>query len=224
MPAGERAAARSLLISRSDTAGLFLKAVDAGQVAQADLSVEEARRLAQLNNPVINPWVEKRFGRLSATPGEKQARISYINLVVNRHGKADAVRGREIFRKQCAGCHQFQGEGIKLGPDLTTADRSNLMHLIGNIVDPSASIRPEFQSQVIETTEGRVITGVVIEANANAVVVADAKNERVTLPRSRIESISASPQSLMPDKLLDGLPDEDLAHFFAYLRNPPSMR
>ena len=224
MPAGERAAARSLLISRSDTAGLFLKAVDAGQVAQADLSVEEARRLAQLNDPVINPWVEKRFGRLSATPGEKQARISYINLVVNRHGKADAVRGREIFRKQCAGCHQFQGEGIKLGPDLTTADRSNLMHLIGNIVDPSASIRPEFQSQVIETTEGRVITGVVIEANANAVVVADAKNERVTLPRSRIESISASPQSLMPDKLLDGLPDEDLAHFFAYLRNPPSVR
>jgi len=224
MPAGERAAVRSLLISRADTAGLLLKAIDAEQLAQADLSVEEARRLAQLNDPVISQWVEKRFGRLSATPGEKQARISYINLVVNRHGKADPVRGKEIFRKQCASCHQFQGEGAKLGPDLTTADRSNLMHLIGNIVDPSASIRPEFQSQVIETKEGRVLTGVVVEANANAVVIADAKNERVTLPRSRIESISATPQSLMPDKLLDGLPDEDLAHFFAYLRNPPSVR
>lgn len=224
MTAGERTAARSLLISRSDTAGLFLKAIDAGQVSQKDLTVEEARRLAQLNDPVIGPWVEKRYGRLSATPGEKQARISYINLVVNRHGKGDAARGREIFRKQCANCHQFQGEGTKLGPDLNTADRSNLMHLIGNIVDPSASIRPEFQSQVIETTDGRVLTGVVVEANANAVVVADAKNERVTVPRFRIESISASPQSLMPDKLLDGLIDEDLAHFFAYLRNPPPAR
>jgi hypothetical protein len=34
--------------------------------------------------------------------------------------------------------------------------------------------------------------------------------------------ISASPQSLMPEKLLDGLADEELAHFFAFLRgNPP---
>ena len=222
MAASEKTAARSLLVSRVETGRVLTKAIDSGAITQSDLGVEEARRLAQLNDKDLTAWVEKRFGRLSSTPGEKQARISYINLVVNRHGKGDPQKGLETFRKQCSNCHQFGSEGKKLGPDLTTADRSNLMHLIGNIVDPSASIRPEFQTQVIETTEGRVITGVVIEANANAVVVADSKNERVTLPRSRIETISASPQSLMPEKLLDGLADEELAHFFAFLRgNPP---
>lgn len=224
MPAGEKAAARSLLISRAETGRALIRAIDSGTIPQSDLGVEEARRLAQLNDKEVTPWVEKRFGRLSSTPGEKQARISYINLVVNRHGKGNPERGREVFRKQCANCHQFGAEGKKLGPDLATADRSNLMHLIGNIVDPSASIRPEFQSQVIETAEGRVLTGVVVEANANEVVVADSKNERVTLPRSRIDSITASPQSLMPEKLLDGLADEDLAHFFAFLRGVPPGR
>ena len=224
MTSGEKGAARSLLVSRAETGKALSKAIDSGLIPQADLGVEEARRLAQLNDKDLTPWVEKRFGRLSSTPGEKQARISYINLVVNRHGKGNPERGRELFRKQCANCHQFGAEGKKLGPDLTTADRSNLMHLIGNIVDPSASIRPEFQTQVIETVEGRVITGVVVEANANAVVVADSKNERLTLPRSRVEAITPSPQSLMPEKLLDGLADEDLAHFFAFLRGAPPAR
>lgn len=224
MAAGEKTSARSLLISRAETAAALAKAIDAGSVPASDLGVEEARKMAQLKDKDLTAWVEKRFGRLSSTPGEKQARISYINLVVNRHGKGDPKRGQEIFRKQCSNCHQFGGEGKKLGPDLTTADRSNLMHLIGNIVDPSASIRPEYQSQVIETSEGRLLTGVVVEANANAVIVADSKNERVTVPRSRIETINASPQSLMPEKLLDGLPDEDLAHFFAFLRGTPPGR
>lgn len=223
MPAGEKSAARSLLGSRPETGKTLAKAIDEGVIPLPDLGVEEARKLAQLGDEELTAWVEKRFGRLTSTPGEKQARSSYINLVVNRHGKGDPAIGREIFRKQCANCHQFGIEGKKLGPDLATADRSNLMHLIGNIVDPSASIRPEFQSQVIQTTEGRVLTGVVVEANANAVVVADSKNERLTLPRSRIEAITASPQSIMPEKLLDGLADEELAHFFSFLRgNPPA--
>ena len=106
--------------------------------------------------------VEKHFGKLApATAGEKQARIAWLNAALGREKPATRRTGKALFTKHCAACHQLHGEGGKVGPDLTTADRKNRGYLLAHIVDPSGYIRPEFVVHNVLTTDGRKLSGIV---------------------------------------------------------------
>jgi hypothetical protein len=64
----------------------------------------------------------------------------------------------------------------------------------------------------------------VVESTPQAVTLVDAKNERTVVSRSNVESLEPSPVSLMPEKLLDQLTNEQLRDLFAYLQadRPPA--
>ncbi|MFM8934009.1 MAG: c-type cytochrome, partial [Gemmataceae bacterium] len=213
--------ARRLLLSRANTARVYLDSLDRNPKLGPVPTREEAQALVELKDPSITAWVEKKYGKIGTVSGEKQARISYIDLVVGRLPPGNPKRGKDLFvKQQCANCHTLFGEGTKLGPDLTTADRGSRRALITHIVEPSGAIRPEFQSHVVETTDGKFITGLMVESPPDTITLADVKNFRTTLKRSDVENIQPANISLMPEKLLDGLTDEQLADFFAYLMAP----
>ena len=153
-----------------------------------------------------------------ATAGEKISRIRSVNLIVSRGGKGDVANGRLLFQKNCATCHTLFGEGNKIGPDLTSADRKNREYLITQIVDPSAVIRAEYQAFTVETKDGRSLFGLIVESTPGAVTLVDSKNERTVLARSKIEEMTSSATSLMPEKILDPLSDEELCDLFSYLQ------
>src|SRR5439155_19407935 len=134
-------------------------------------------------------------------------------------GKGDPAKGQPLFKQHCATCHTLFGEGNKVGPDLTSADRKGRELLMLNIVDPSAVIRPEFAAYTLLTTDGRLLTGLVVEASEQAVTLVDAKNEKTTVPRDKIDQLKPSPVSLMPEKLLDELTDQEVRDLFSYLQS-----
>jgi putative heme-binding domain-containing protein len=142
---------------------------------------------------------------------------------VNRT-KPDINHGRELFKKQCANCHILFGEGSKVGPDLTTSDRQSLTQLVTHVVDPSAYIRPEFVAQVVETSDGRTLTGLLAEETGNSITLIDAKNQKTVLARGKVESMASSPKSIMPEGILDTLTDQDIADLFSYLRSNPTPK
>jgi putative heme-binding domain-containing protein len=119
------------------------------------------------------------------------------------------------------------GEGEKIGPDLTGADRKNRDALLLEIVDPNAVIRPEYVAQVVLTTDGRVLTGLITESTPQTVTLLDAKNERTIIAREKIEAMRPSALSLMPERLLDPLDAQELRDLFAYLQGdgpePPQV-
>jgi putative heme-binding domain-containing protein len=139
-------------------------------------------------------------------------------------GKGGHANGRLLFQKHCATCHTLFGEGNKIGPDLTTADRRNREYLITQVVDPNAIIRAEYQAFNVETKDGRSLTGLVVESNAGSVTLVDGKNERTVIPRPRIEQMAPSPVSLMPEKILDPLTDQEICDLFAYLQSDGPRR
>ena len=51
-----------------------------------------------------------------------------------------------------------------------------------------------------------------------AVTLVDGKNERTVVARSKIEEMTPSRVSLMPEKILDPLSDRELCDLFAYLQ------
>ena len=224
LPKGTTNAALNLLASRPATAKLLLDSEETGALGKELVTLELARKMSGHKDPELLKRLEKKWGKLSpATDGEKQARMSYIQLIIGRAGSADPAKGKPIYEQKCATCHQLFGKGQKVGPDLTSAERQTLAPLVGHIVDPSANIRPEFRAFIVTTKDGRFLTGLVAEETAGAVTLIDVKGERIVVPRAQIEEMNASPASLMPEKALDGLSDQEIIDFFAYLRlrEPP---
>jgi putative heme-binding domain-containing protein len=219
-----RSRTQSLLASRAASGLALLQAVDAGCIAPRDLPLDQLQRLSKYKDERINKLIAKHWGTIApATAGEKISRIRSINLILSRGGKGDAANGRLLFQKNCAVCHTLFGEGNKVGPDLTGADRKNREYLITQIVDPSAVIRAEFQAFNIEMKDGRSLFGLVVENTPSAVTLVDGKNERTVVARNKIEEMKPSPVSLMPEKILDPLSDQELCDLFGYLQGdgPP---
>lgn len=214
----------ALLAQRESFALDLLKSVDSNAIPKTDISMDMARSMASHKDASIQKLLEKHWGKVSPpSPGEKIARISYVQLVVNRT-KPDMNHGKELFKKQCANCHMLFGEGNKVGPDLTTSDRQSLTQLVTHVVDPSAYIRPEFVAQVVETSDGRTLTGLLAEETGNSITLIDAKNQKTVLARNKVESMASSPKSIMPEAILDTLTDQDIADLFSYLRSNPTPK
>jgi putative heme-binding domain-containing protein len=197
----------------------LLQAVDSGRIAPRDVPIDQLRRLAVYKDERIGKLLAKHWGTVApATTGEKISRIRSVNLILSRVGKGDAQKGHELFRKHCAACHSLFGEGAKIGPDLTGADRKNREYLLTQIIDPSAVIRPEYQAFTIETKDGRSLFGLIVESSSGSVTLVDSKSEKTVLARSKIDHMEPSAVSLMPEKILAPLSDQELCDLFTYLQ------
>ena len=80
-------------------------------------------------------------------------------------------------------------------------------------------IRKEYLSYLVETTDGRVLTGLIAEQSPGSVTLLGAKNDRTTIARDQIASINESATSLMPDNLLSTLKPQELRDLFSYLQS-----
>lgn len=221
---GDRAAVRRVLFSRPTTAMKYLELIDAKKLPAAEVQLTELRPLLAFNDKPLAAIIEKHYGKIGpATPGEKQARITWVGVILNK-GKGDAKAGQPLFKQHCATCHQFHGEGNKIGPDLTTADRKNTPYMVANIVDPSSYIRTEYVQHEANLLDGRKVIGIVTESTAKTVTLVDAQNKKTTVSREDLEDLKPSAVSMMPEKQLDTLTDQQICDLFAYLRSDPPKK
>ena len=211
------ARAIDLLLGRKPSAAALLKSVDRGLLKASSLPVVQVRRVALFEDRDLDALVTKHWGKLAAaTREEKLAEVRRLNNDLRAAG-GNAVAGKAVFKKLCATCHQFRGEGTKLGPDLTTANRKDRDYLLISLVDPSVVIRKEFLSHIVQMRDGRVLNGLIVERGDAGLTLANAKNERVTLAVADIEELRESPVSLMPDDQYKLLKPQELRDLFAYL-------
>jgi putative membrane-bound dehydrogenase-like protein len=214
-----QARAVAVLSSRPAWAGRLLDAVDVGQIDAAALSLDNLRRIVQHAQPPLTARVERRWGRVrAATPGELQAQIVVLARTLSQ-GPGQLEPGQKLFLKHCGTCHTLFGEGQKVGPDLTSADRRNQDSLLLNIVDPNSTVRPEYVAQVVTLQDGRVLTGLLGDSGPQRITLLDGKNPPLALDRDQVESLVPSQLSLMPEKLLEPLQPQELRDLFRYLQS-----
>ena len=207
-----------VLVSRPAWSRQLLQAVASGQVDPKIISTEEVRHLLLHGDADMARQVAARWGAIrTTTPREKAGKIKAVEIYLAR-GTGHAPSGHALFLKHCAICHRLYGEGNQIGPDLTAADRKNLSVLLPNVIDPSAVIRPEFRSYNVVLSDGRILTGLLADSNDSTVTVLDAKNQRTVVKRADIEELKVSDTSLMPDKVLEPLDEQEVRDLFAYLR------
>ena len=134
----------------------------------------------------------------------------------------DADRGRQVFLNtagvSCKNCHRIAGEGGDVGPELTTIARKfNRAELLESILEPSKRIEAKYVTYLVETKDGRVVSGLLTDRNAQEVVLKDAQSKTIRIPTSLVEHLVTQPQSLMPELLLRDLTPQQVADLLEYL-------
>src|SRR5262249_26369056 len=99
--------------------------------------------------------------------------------------KRDFDRGRLLFgQANCFACHRYDNEGGAQGPDLTGVSRRfNVRDLLESILDPSKEISDQYAAVVMTMTNGRVMTGRIVNHQGdNISVMTDMLNPNGLVP------------------------------------------
>jgi putative heme-binding domain-containing protein len=134
----------------------------------------------------------------------------------------DTGRGEVVFREKCANCHQAHGVGVAVGPDLTAEFQRAEETIIRDILAPSAAIASGYTTYLVETSAGRVYTGIIAGESANSLHLREPGGTNHTILRKDIEALTASIVSLMPEELHQTITPQQLADALAWLRRPPA--
>ncbi|WP_254511271.1 PQQ-dependent sugar dehydrogenase [Anatilimnocola floriformis] len=138
--------------------------------------------------------------------------------------KGDAVRGRDLFANskgvQCRNCHRIGDIGKAVGPDLTQVGKKlDRAKLIESILEPSKTIDPQYATHLIETTDGRVISGLLVRKTVLVTTLKTADGNEVTVPNREIEQAVTQQRSLMPELLLQEMTAPQVADLLEYLQS-----
>jgi len=221
---GVRPAAISTLLARKSWSLDLLKAIDTGAIPKSDLASEQRDRLQQSADPAVAAMLQKVLGQLTRpTSQQKEKEIARIKQALTT-GPANAKAGKEIFTTRCATCHTLFKEGGQIGPDLTPYERRNLDFLLVSIVDPSAAIREEFTNFRIDTYDDQTFIGLIKERAADSITLVDATQQKTVIAKRDIKEERALALSIMPEQLLEGLADQQLRDFIAYLQADKSPK
>ncbi len=216
----DRIAALNLLATRASWTQKFLKVItDDKRISKDDVPEAVAQRLKILNDPAINKTVDQLWPetRLLTSP-EKIERMNRISATVASSPKGDPAKGRLLYLATCGSCHKLYNEGGNVGPDLTGYERSNLNTLLINIVDPNADIREGYEVQKIITVDGRTLEGrITARSGGNITYQPPMGGRETTIPANQIKEVTARPTSIMPERLLDKMTDQQIKDIFSYI-------
>ena len=209
------------LCSRKDWAGALLTAIDRGRVPASMFTAWHSRQVRLFDDPELTKRLTEVWGTVRDSDADLLATMAELRKKLSPEliATADLAKGKILFAKNCASCHVMHGQGGKIGPDLTGADRKNLNYLLENIVDPSASVATTWRASVLAMEDGRLLTGVVLNKTAQTLVL-QTKDEQLTLEIDSIEAIKPTDLSLMPAGLLQTLTGRETRDLFGYLMSP----
>ena len=130
--------------------------------------------------------------------------------------EADRSRGAEVFMAHCATCHRVGGQGHQVGPDLSTVQGRTTADLLMDILDPNARVQSNYVNYRLDTTDGIILTGIIVRETANSVTLRRAEAVEDVVPRTSIEELTSMGLSIMPaefEKWLDLQQMADLIRF-----------
>ncbi|MDB6071277.1 MAG: Cytochrome c [Verrucomicrobiales bacterium] len=218
VPVPDRPGLLSTLVARPSWAARVLQAVAENRLPATELTAFHARQIRGHQDAALTAMVGKVWGEVRDSPAAKLAAIAKVkaNLTPAVLAAADREKGRILFKNLCATCHVLNGEGGRIGPELTGSNRDNLDYLLQNIGDPNSVVAKDYQVTTLTMNDARVLTGFIRSRNEKTLTL-QTLSEVVTLPLGDIAKTETAAISLMPDGLLEALDETSSRDLFGYL-------
>lgn len=216
--------AANTLASRPQYARELIAAIEEGRVEAQYVSPFLVRQMQSFGDPEINKSLTRIWPDLERRPAEVAARMEQLRqaLSSNELAEADRSNGRLLFQKSCASCHTLFGTGGKVAPDLTGAQRTNINYLLENILAPSAQVAENYRVSIVLLSNGRVVNGVIRKQNAETTEI-QTPTELLVIPTDDIEETRLTKLSMMPERLMDVLSEQQQRDLLAYLMSPSQV-
>lgn len=206
------------LVTRPNYAAVLLTALENQTVPRSDVHAFQVRQIVGFENEELTNRLREAWGEIRNSAADRVARIEQLKALVSgpMMEQASAGRGRVVFDKTCASCHRLFDIGGDVGPDITGSNRANLDYVLENVVDPSAVMGNDYRMMLIETDDGRLISGLVKKETDSALTVRTL-NDTVVVPKAEIVGQQLSDLSMMPEGLLDPLDEQAICDLIKYL-------
>jgi putative heme-binding domain-containing protein len=149
-------------------------------------------------------------------PPARSAALARYRGALALHG--DGRRGLAVFARNCQACHEYQGQGHRVGPDLSGIVGRAPDALLTDILDPNREVAPDFTTLAVGNRRGQVFSGLLAEETATTLKLRRAEGIEDILLRSEIEEIRSTGLSLMPEGLEQSISLQEMADLIAFLR------
>jgi putative heme-binding domain-containing protein len=130
--------------------------------------------------------------------------------------KTEVAKGKAVFTKNCAVCHQLNNEGAKVGPQLDGIGVRGPARLMEDTLDPSRHVDAAFRATKLELKDGQSLTGLVREDGAVSVLV-DGTGKEHRIPTADVDKKTTTSQSAMPANLDTTMTEIEYYNLLAFL-------
>ncbi len=212
-PAVRRNAVAALMRRPAWTTDL-LNAVEKKTIARTDVAADQWSQLK--NNP--ERGLARRAERLMETGNAVSADREEIvkKLLPLAKEKGDAARGKEVFTATCAVCHTFNGQGGKVGPDLSGIGARDRGEILTDILDPNRSVEANYRLWNVTTKDGETLSGRLETETQTTVEILDTTAQKHVIARKDIAAMEGLLTSIMPTGF-EALPPDDLKALLEYI-------
>ncbi len=109
--------------------------------------------------------------------------------------------------------------GTAIGADLTAIRNAGTEAVLLNILDPNREVKPKFLNYSLVTTEGLIVSGMIVAESANSITIRRADETTATVLRVDIDELKSTGLSFMPEGLEKQVDVKMMADLLAYLNS-----
>jgi PQQ-dependent dehydrogenase (methanol/ethanol family) len=159
--------------------------------------------------------------------------VSYIRSLnstaaaTNERAAGNLAAGEQLFfgKANCAACHEVNGRGTIVGPDLSTAGRLPAELLRQKILTPSTNTNTQGRGRrrgpsfaVVKTKTGQELRGIVRNEDTFTLLLIDTTGKLQRFDKQNLAELRYEAQSLMPGDYGQRLSEAELQNLVAYLK------
>ncbi|HEX7825410.1 MAG TPA: c-type cytochrome, partial [Mycobacterium sp.] len=128
------------------------------------------------------------------------------------------ANGERVFRAQCSGCHRVNGEGGRIGPDLSRVGISRARAaIVKRVRGASEDFLSGYEPVVITLKNGQTIRGLRKNGDLFSVQIMDGRERIQGYLKSDVREVADGKASAMPAFGVDRLGESDLNDLLAFL-------
>jgi putative membrane-bound dehydrogenase-like protein len=192
----------------------LIKALERTAIAPSELDASAREALGRLPDAALRQRASTLLAKF-APPQRSEALTRYQAAL---ELAADERRGAAVFVRNCQTCHQRQGQGHRVGPDLSGIAGRAPDALLIDVLDPNREVAPDYMTLSLATHRGQVVSGLLAEETATTLKLRRAEGIEETILRSEIDVLRSSGRSLMPEGLEQSVSLQEMADLIAFLR------